>query len=476
MLAIARKAISKFRFLSRAIGLPTRLATETNIPNEQHSRTRRRLHGNAVNSRRMNNLRGQYRGATAVRTRVQVHNSLRKERSFQRALRTENGAGTSSRSNGDVHLDAEEFKAQLEKERLRVEAVMAAKDAERRAQREDRERRRREEELELEEVRRAEARRKAEAEIAASRIVRQLQEEHEVRLQEERQARIEAERTANLTKVRVARLEEAARLACEREEAESARLLAERERVARLEKELELARQREKQEADEHARQRLDEFVQSTLNPAMLEELNMAFQAQEDHLRAHVEQAARFYAQPEQPTQFQPQPAGFYAQPEQPAQDEWWRFIPEIPDISMMDPSFFSIPDISMASLPPQEPASVLTTNLDWFNSYEARWLELLNPNYPGPLLTVPSFPWPAFRSINTLDELDEGEIKSFFSLKYPGKLDRNWKTELTRWHPDKLERLKSKIFPDCLESVREGFLRCVKVMNALRAEERTSQ
>jgi hypothetical protein len=536
------------------------------------------------NSRLLTNLRDQYRGATEVRTRVRRHNGLVKERSLQRVLRAESAApSTSSTSGREFHVlaedvrealvtsevpktredlvferglaelvgdfvearkvvdaefahstfDRQDFLAQLEKERARVESAMAAKDEEAMEQREKREQEDREKALEEErqrekelerirllnqdrireaEERRVEARRKAEQEEAklaaekhnriAEERVRRLQAELEARLQEERrlrdqerQARVEAERIAQLERERVARLEEEARVAREREEqrlreeeharawieAEAAKVDAQFratvEEQARKEAHAHAERRAQWQrEADEYARRRLDEYVQSIFDPETREEINQRFQAQEDRLRAQLEEAATaqaqeqwFYVQPEHYWQSQ--------QEQHPPPQEFWSDFAQ--DIPMGDPSFSSNVDISMDSIPPAAvpPHFVLPkTDRDWFDLYESRWQALRGPTDPdADQLTFPSFPWPVFRLVGSLDELDDEEIKRFFTSRYPGRLDKNWKVELTRWHPDKVERLRGRIRPDSVESVREGFLKCAKVMTAFQEEkERT--
>ena len=588
MFSIAKKAASRLRFaniFNRAIGLTINATTAYNnaaehlfSPSEftpstrQHSRgvrpRRRRVPGPSVihnaattpadpelvpHSRLLTNLRDQYRGATAVRTRVRRHNELRKERSLQRVLRTESAATPGTTSSGSTassrefhilaesvqqalvtseapktredaifergfaelvgdfvaarkvvdaefakevastfdQIDEEDFMVQLNEERARVESAMAVKEAE---EKEERERGRREKvleeererEKELEKIRRVNQARIREAEERRTEVrrradeedrVRRLKEGHEARLREERrlrdqerQARIEAERIACLERERVSRLEKEARLAREREEQrvreeEQARVWIEAE-TAKIEAKLRAAEEekarRAHAEQQAQASRRLGDYVQSTLNPETLEDANQRFQAQENRFREQLEEAARaqaqshwFHVQSEHCWQQQQQP---------PAQDFWWDFIQDTP---MRDPPNIDI-DVSMASIPPEDPLP--KSESEWFNLYESRWQELRGDPNVGEL-AFPSFPWPVFQLVRSLDELADEDIKRFFASKHPGKLDKNWKVELTRWHPDKVERLRNRIRQDCVETVRMGFLRCTMVMNAFQEE-----
>jgi len=501
------------------------------------------------NSRLMTNLRDQYRGATEVRTRVRKHNELRKERSLQRVLRTE-GAATPPRSSstassrefhilaenvqqalvtsevpktredvifergfaelvGDFvaarkvvdaefakevactfdQIDEEDFMAQLNEERARVESAMAVKEAVGKTEMEERERERREEEerqkeKELEKIRRvnqaqireaeerrAEARRKADEEDR----IRRLRQEHEVRLREERRlrdqehkARVEAERIARLERERVSRLEEEARLAREREEQrrrdeKQARVRIEAEAAKLRAAKDEKARREAEQQAQ--ASRRLDEYVQSILDPGVLNGVNERFRAQEIRFREQLEAAARAQAAAEAQAQghrFYAQPEHYWQQQQHPTQDSWSDFIQDSP---MGEPDT----DVSMASIPDDPIVPLPKSDSEWFNLYESRWQELRGPNSDE--LAFPSFPWPVFQLIQSLDELADEDIRRFFAAKYPGKLDKNWKVELTRWHPDKVERLRNRIRQDCVEFVRMGFLRCTMVMNAFQEE-----
>ena len=135
----------------------------------------------------------------------------------------------------------------------------------------------------------------------------------------------------------------------------------------------------------------------------------------------------------------------------------------------MRDPQNVDI-DVSMASIPPDDPFVPLPkSDSEWCNLYESRWQELRSPNTDE--LSFPSFPLPVFQLIRSLDQLAEEDVKRFFASKYPGKLDKNWKVELTRWHPDKVERLRNRIPQDCVEFVRMGFLKCTMVMIAFQEE-----
>ena len=445
-----------------------------------------------------------------MRTRVRRHNSLRKERSFQRALQAEHATAsstpTSPRSTPEFHelaldvqealeldcerggedpiferafgelvgdyvaatrvldpqlardvcsafgrIDPDDFRVTLEAERQRVESAIGAREEKRRREKREREAREEEEERrkrdqELEEIRlinqtrireaeerRAEARRREEAAGERAKAMK-AQRDLEARLEEERQRRVEAERIARLERERLARLEKEARLRAE-EEAREAQVRA--EQAARN---------------DEYARQRLNDFIRSTLDAGRREGISQAFQAQEDHFRAQMEEAARA-------AEAQAREQWFYAS--RPAQDG---------DVPMRDPSFVYA-DVSMASIPDDEPPTPHPNpELLWFEHYETRWRELLDSNSTvAGQLRFGSFPWPVFRFVDSLDELDEGEIRTFFGLKYPGKLDKNWKTELRRWHPDKLARFSGTIHPECEKFVAEGFSRCCKVMNAFQ-------
>ena len=128
--------------------------------------------------------------------------------------------------------------------------------------------------------------------------------------------------------------------------------------------------------------------------------------------------------------------------------------------------------------IPPPQPNTIE----EWFALYDCRWQEIRSlastchsspDSCSKPSLTFAHFPWPVFRFVTTLEDLDEKEIKLFFSKKYPHprKLDRAWKEDLRRWHTDKLGLFVSRICPEWVAEVEEGFLRCIRVMTVFQSE-----
>jgi hypothetical protein len=505
LLKLARKAASRLRYkFVDLFGWTNELESSLSIPRPRSSR---RL-SKSANSYVLN------RADKEVKTRVKKYHALRKDRSLQRVLRS---AGRKSlamaleKTKEDLTVGEDltfgfknetEFRARLERERAMV--TLAAREAAERAQRERREEERaerkwRDEERlkeELEETRVlnqarirgacAEARRKEEgkaklaAEEQAKRIaeekVRRLQEEHNAHLAGERQKRIQAEWIAQLERKRVAQLEEEAQ---EREEQrirdeEAARVWCEAE-LARLDAEIRAAAeeqsrqeaqaraQQEEQrqrDADEYIRQWMDQYIRSTPNPETHEGIHQAFQAQEDHLGMQLEAEAMapvavddqdwLFSQPRQQDQ------------NPPAQDDWSHFMRDVP---MADPSLASIPDVSMASVLSDSVPSAVTHP---FELYEARWKELRGPNTASTSqLIFASIPWPVFQSVSRLDDLKDTDIGIFFGIKYRWGI---YQQELARWQPHEFEQLRSKIHPGCVESVREGFLKCARVIDVVNA------
>jgi hypothetical protein len=319
---------------------------------------------------------------------------------------------------------------------------------------------------------RAEARRRADEEDR----IRRLQEEHDVRLRDERrlrhqerQARVEAEWIACLERERVSRLEEEARLAREREE----QRLEKRNkpgcgsRLRLPNSKLNCAPPRKKGTSSSshgtqaQASQRLDGHVKSILDPEMLEGANQRFEAQQTRFREQLEEAARAQAAASS--------HWFYVQPEH----YWQQHSIHLRIFGQTSFRTLQCGTLQMSISMYQCLRSLLLKipfrNQTLIGSIctRSRWQELRGPNEGK--LAFPSFPWPVFQHIRSLDELADEDIKRFFASKYPGELDKNWKLELTRWHPDKVERLRNRIRQDCVEFVQMGFLRCTMIMNAFQ-------
>jgi hypothetical protein len=399
---------------------------------------------------------------------------LRSENAASAAGNTPAALGVSGDTEPDLtwgFLNEEDFRAQLENGREMVD--LAAREVEERTRREAqlrelRELRGKERQRELQksrllnqarirkaEERRADARRKEEAmaQLAAveqgNRIgleeVRRLEEEYKARLREEREARIAAERIAQLERNRAAQLEQDAR---EREEqrlrdeeavrawaeAESAKIDAELRAAAeeQTRQEAQARVQREEQwqrEADEYIRQSLVEQF-----PLTHDGVNHAFQPQEAMAQTQAQEDRLWL--------------------------DFWR------DIPMGNPSLASVPDISMASILSDAPP----TTLHSFDSYEARWKQLLDPNAPSTsqLLTWASIPWPVFQeTVGSLDDLKDTDIIFFSASRYLCGVD---KLESGRWQAHVFERLRSRIHPDYVQSLREGFLKCATVIDVFNA------
>ena len=328
---------------------------------------------------------------------------------------------------------------------------------------------------------------------------------------------------------RLARLEEEARLAHEREEECRIRFEREAEQQRLLFEEAEAARRaaeiRAKEEA--HARQVAEEQARAYVedqarlkaemdNMARLEmEARVRSREQEEKLRKHVEEYERlqaeyeahvkaqiaaeevfvaqaraqweyFVRQQQQQHQHQQQPQAhgfrdFFYAPQEDRIDT---------DILMRDPSFASLADVSMAYIPPPTPRPPSPppyippppprTTQGWFALYESRWQEIRSTTTTTTTsspLSFAHFPWPVFRLITSLEELDERDIKEFFTKKYSfsGKLNKSWREELRRWHTDKLNQFAMRIRPEALVEVQEGFSRCIKIMTVFQSERNMS-
>lgn len=140
-------------------------------------------------------------------------------------------------------------------------------------------------------------------------------------------------------------------------------------------------------------------------------------------------------------------------------------------DISMEDTrSSDSPPPPPEPYIPPPTPDSPA----DWFDLYESQWHTIRQHSAAGNL-TFAHVPWPVFRFVRSLEELDENEVRTFFAKRYPGPLGKTWRDELRRWHTDKFMQMSDKIHKSSTLDVLEGFSRCIKVMTALQNEKKMS-
>ena len=338
-------------------------------------------------------------------------------------------------------------------------------------------------------------------------------EEHRARVEEETQARLREEQR------RVAMEREAERHRLMRESAEVAKIAAEQRAMqeAHARQAAEQAARRAHAETqaqlqarmDEMARLHLEARVQAMMDTRRRQEIEERFKAQEERLRTHLFEYVRFQAAFESHS-FQ---AYRVVAEEEEAKARWYfshaqqqnlneGFNSYAEDILMRDPSYMTSVngDVSMASIPdplseptpaplnhapsphPYIPPPQPNTIEEWFALYDSRWQEIRSlasspPSSPEsrskPSLTFAHFPWPVFRFVTTLEDLNEKEIKLFFSKKYPHprKLDRAWKEDLRRWHTDKLGLFVSRIRPEWVAEVEEGFLRCIRVMTVFQSE-----
>lgn len=402
----------------------------------------------------------------------------------------------------EVRAERENILALLEKERRQFDRVASR----RREEEEERKRRKkREDRVRLEKEKRKakdEARRKKKLkklgekeEEERRRLVEErrstererlarLEVERLLRLEEQRRAQIEEERRARIREEhrRVELEREAERHRLMRESAEAAKRFAEHHATqeAHARQAAEQAAHRARIEAEARLQAQMDEMErlksEARLNAAMDTRLRQEI---EERYRAHVAEYARmqahFQAQEEEVRRT------WYFCHAQQQQNVNECYAPS-EDILMRNPSYVtSNGDVSMSSIhsdsttvpsplpyiPPPQP----TTIEEWFALYDTRWQDIRSS--PEPTLTFAHFPWPVFRFINTLDDLTDEDIKLFFSKKYPHprKLDKAWKEDLRRWHTDKLGLFVSRIRPEWVEQVQEGFLRCIRVMTVFQSE-----
>ena len=413
--------------------------------------------------------------------------------------------------------EREVFLSMLEKGRKQVDEIMRRREVENR-EREEKARAKEQERMRKEEE---ENRRAMKKEI-------KLEEDeslHKARIQmAEARRSLATERLAQQERERLARLEEEARLAQQREEECRIRFEREAEQQRRLFEEAETARRaaeiRAKEEA--HARQVAEEQARAYVedqarlkaemdNMARLEmEARVRSREQEEKLRKHVEEYERLQAEYEARVKAQiAAEEVFVAQ----ARAQWEYFVRQQQqqqqpvhgfrdffyapredwidtDILMRDPSFMtsgSLADVSMAYIPPSDPPAPRPpspphytppppprTAQGWFALYESRWEEIRSTTTTtSSPLSFAHFPWPVFRLITSLEELDEGDIKAFFTKKYSRseKLNKSWREELRRWHTDKFNLFAMRIRPEELAEVQEGFSRCIKVMTVFQSE-----
>jgi hypothetical protein len=347
------------------------------------------------------------------------------------------------------------------------------------------------------------------ARLEAEKFVRL--EEHRARVEEDTQARLREEQR------RVAMEREAERLRLMRESAEAAKIAAEQRAMqeAHARQAAEQAARRAHVETQAHLQARMDEMarlqleaqVQAMMDTRRRQEIEERFKEQEDRLRAHVFEYVRFQAAFESHSfqarrvvaeEEEAKARWYFSHAQQQNLNEKFNFYAE--DILMRDPSYMASVngDVSMSSIPdplsdptsaplnhapsphPYIPPPQPNTLEEWFALYDSRWQEIRSlasspPSSPDscskPSLTFAHFPWPVFRFITTLEDLDEKEINLFFTKKHPRKLDKAWKEDLRRWHTDKLGLFVSKIHPESVGEVEEGFLRCIRVMTVFQSE-----